>query len=944
MSLSDSDFCELMECAQNGDECARTFLAKDAEKVISREVKKIMPKTENVEDVKDVTQECLARIFDFQTLRRFRTRRNYEAWKGFLRREAFFRVNDHWRKKERTPKHASLDNNEDTDTLERLSETEAAESRAKDNVRNRHAEVIDIIRKTGSKRNQEIALLCWREDLSHLEIAEMYNISTTFVSTIISRIKKGVEDKFNYCILLPSWMRDIMERIADGLLLHSKQVGLWIVPQLSCLFLSSIILLLAEIEQGATVLPPHRKYAPDWATGVQFYPLIAKKPPLKVSQVNQSSGGESSDSAQNPAADSRNDIESDKDSWTQTKGPYGGTITTLHATPEGVLFSGTLSGYIFRSADGGETWMPASEGLLGNYNRSLAPVRSFVQNGNTLYADTDRGYFYSINGGDLWQQLTYQDGGRISEIATIGNTIYIRRIGQEGVFFSNDNGKSWTQIDNGLTDQGAPTLFTSGTTLFAQMRHHVFRLKAGENAWTKLIIKDSSKKTAVESDITKFVVSGEIVYAVTVDGGLFRSTDMGDWWHAIKPETMQSFDGEMAVVQNTVFCIDSSSGGGRVFRSVDAGDSWTMFNTNLTNQKLLSITILSKKMLYVGTCNGVFRSTDGGESWTKASTGIITRSGDLVSFRNALYTVAGDGIFKSVDGGDSWMLVNDGLIANGGAKMAGGGGIIVWFGVKLAVSGGKLYAATCKSDSSYWNPDTSGIYYLAEDEKSWMPIHTNMPSSIGKLDRLLVSGETFYVVGHGRLYRWRVGEDRWADLGLRVLDEEGLAVSGRTVYVAREDGKLLHSGDEGDTWTDVSQRLPNWNLQSKRNYKQFIYDLHFIDETIYAGSDYGILRSTDGNEFKTYDGFYRIFRSTDGGETWESVVDGLPSGNFNIQTVHGAMLYGENDHGIFHLRHGADSWERSTQIQHTVRSLAFDGTTFYASTRSEGIFRFSLDE
>ena len=668
-------------------------------------------------------------------------------------------------------------------------------------------------------------------------------------------------------------------------------------------------------------------------------------PPLKPPLVNRargSSGGETgngnpeNDSAQKTGVDSQNDIASDKGNWVPTKGPYGGDILTLHATPEGVLFSGTLSGHIFRSADGGKTWQPASEGLPGH----PSSVRAFVQDGDTIYANMGSDYFYSTNGGDLWQRLTYfQDGGRISQIAIIGNTIYITRTRQKGVFFSNDNGKSWTKIDNGLTGQGHLTLFTSGSTLFAKMEPHVFRLKAGENAWIKLIIKDSSKKTAAESDIKKFFVSGEIIYAATVDGELFRSTDMGDWWHAIKPNGMQSFDGEMAVVQNTVFCIDSSSAGRRVFRSHDAGNSWTVFNPNWTNQRLYSITALSQKMLYVGTEKGVFRSTDAGDSWTKASAGIIYRGmGDLVSFENALYAVAGEGIFKSIDRGDSWSLVNDGLIANSGTKMASGGGIIGWSGVKLAVSGGKLYAATCKNDSSFWNPDTADIFYLAEDKKSWKAIHANMPSSFSRLQRLLISSETFYLIGDTGLYRWRVGEDRWTDLGLAVLGGEGLAVSGRTVYVAGQDGRLLRSVDEGDHWTDVSQRLPNWNLQSKPNYKQFIYNLHFVDEAIYAGSRYGLLRYGSN----TYDGFYHVYRSIDGGETWESVVD--PSGFFNIQLVHDSTLYGANDRGIFRLRHGADSWERVVPTQYRVRSLAFVDMTPYARTYSEGIFRFSLDE
>ena len=59
-------------------------------------------------------------------------------------------------------------------------------------------------------------------------------------------------------------------------------------------------------------------------------------------------------------------------------------------------------------------------------------------------------------------------------VAIIDDTLYIGRYIEESVFFSNDNGRSWTQIDNGLTDRGGPRLSAIGTTLFAQMWDHVF--------------------------------------------------------------------------------------------------------------------------------------------------------------------------------------------------------------------------------------------------------------------------------------------------------------------------------------------------------------------------------------------------------------------------------------------------------------------------------------
>ena len=146
----------------------------------------------------------------------------------------------------------------------------------------------------------------------------------------------------------------------------------------------------------------------------------------------------------------------------------------------------------------------------------------------------------------------------------------------------------------------------------------------------------------------------------------------------INPKAMRHFNGELAAVGNTLFCIELD---GRVFRSTDAGNSWTVFTTDLTNGAIQSIATLSEKTLYVSIRNKFFRSTDSGESWTQINTGIINKFiYNLVFFRNALYTITGDGIIKSVDGGNSWVPVNDGLVAS------------YDYGGTLTVSGGKLYA------------------------------------------------------------------------------------------------------------------------------------------------------------------------------------------------------------------------------------------------------------
>ena len=739
---------------------------------------------------------------------------------------------------------------------------------------------------------------------------------------------------------LPSTLtQEIMRRIPK-IPLISGQTSKPLVPWIAATALAAVMLLVGLGITTTRFQLPYSLNAPESATMVEIVDApIIEIPVAKFSKVIRTGaaytgaaghGNRENGSVWAAAADSRNDMESDKSGWTQTNGPYGGDVSALHATTEGMLFAGTYEAGVFRSTDAGETWAPVNEDLRVYVDKIIPSILAFAQKGDTLYAGTMGDLFYSTNGGDSWRQMTRLKDGGVRAVAFISDALYIGRR-EKGVFRSDDDGESWIPINDGLIDRDVQRLIVSGRTLFAKTPNDVFRLKAGENSWTKLVIADAWNLSTAESDITGFAVSGEIIYAATADGDLLHSRDMGDWWTSIKPKkAIQHLYGELAAVGNTIFHIGSGSAYGRVFRSNDAGSSWTMFNTSLINQSIQSITVLSEKTLYVGTSgDGVFRSTDGGESWMKINIGIINSYIEsLVFFRNALYAmITGDGIVKSVDGGNSWVPANDGLIASSGGM--------------LTVSDGKLYAATNETNLR-WNPSTSGIYRLADDGNSWLPIQTKMQSAkerMYKVDQLTSAGKTFYVIAHmgqgQRLYRWKVGETLWTDLGLGDLHFGSLAVSGDTVYVGAGNGKQFRSIDAGDTWTDVSRRLPNWEMQSKRMSQGFEdsgYDMTFVVGTIYAGT-------RDGN-----------FRSRDGGETWMPIVNGTLDSDVNIQLVNGTTLYGTSYIGIFRLTHGSDTWEKISSMMQPyvpsryVNSLAFDGTTFYAGTPAEGVFRLSLDK
>ncbi len=128
----------------------------------------------------------------------------------------------------------------------------------------------------------------------------------------------------------------------------------------------------------------------------------------------------------------------------------------------------------------------------------LPAINTFAQKGNTLYAGTIGDLFSSSDGGNSWQQLTrFPFPGGISGIATIGERLYIGVRRDESVYFSDDNGKSWTRMDNGLTDREMLLgLVASGTTLFAKTRDRVFYRRADFGEVLRLLAEDLQRRVS----------------------------------------------------------------------------------------------------------------------------------------------------------------------------------------------------------------------------------------------------------------------------------------------------------------------------------------------------------------------------------------------------------------------------------------------------------------
>ncbi len=195
-------------------------------------------------------------------------------------------------------------------------------------------------------------------------------------------------------------------------------------------------------------------------------------------------------------------------------------------------------------------------------------------------------------------------------------------------------------------------------------------------------------------------------YYGAVNGGVWKSVDGGRVWQPIFDDMPVASIGALAVSPSHTDVVyvgsgestlrDSTGFGNGIYKSLDAGKSWTHLGLDETHH-IGKIAIDPKRpdVVFVAAIGklysasderGVFRSTNGGKSWQKvlgpnASVGavdvVIDPSDSRVVYaalwatrRPPWFTYSptngpGGGLFKSTDGGMTWTKLTKGLPADG---------------------------------------------------------------------------------------------------------------------------------------------------------------------------------------------------------------------------------------------------------------------------------------
>lgn len=221
-----------------------------------------------------------------------------------------------------------------------------------------------------------------------------------------------------------------------------------------------------------------------------------------------------------------------------------------------LLWVGLAAGAVFRSEDGGRSWVRADDGLPAVRVNALGESRgrwlagtetgiyasrdggrkwdlaaggagrilSFATAGTNVYAGTEVGLLWSGDGGGRFAAVLAFPAKRVRSLAVLGGAIYAGT-DRDGVLASEDAGRSWRRLEVGWPEKGqAFALAVSGGRVFAAL------YSKGLWAW-------EVGRWERRGDTTPLALAavGETLVAGHNPGGLRRSEDGGLNWRETMP-------------------------------------------------------------------------------------------------------------------------------------------------------------------------------------------------------------------------------------------------------------------------------------------------------------------------------------------------------------------------------------------------------------------------
>jgi photosystem II stability/assembly factor-like uncharacterized protein len=661
-----------------------------------------------------------------------------------------------------------------------------------------------------------------------------------------------------------------------------------------------------------------------------------------------------------------------------------GRIGDFAVNPENPkeYYVAVASGNVWKTTNNGTTWKPIFDSY-GAY--SIGVVTMDPNNHNVIWVGTGEnnhqralgygdGVYKSPDGGKSFKNMGLKESRQIGGIVIDprnSDVVFVAAEGSawgpggdRGLYKSTDGGETWnkvleisenTGVNNVVMDPSNPDILYA--TSEQRRRTHFTKIGGGPESavykstdngenWRK-IMKGLPSVHIGGMGIDVSAVNPNYVYlimeAAEGKGGFFRSTDKGESW-----EKMSSHHSS-GQYYNEIFCdpVDANKVYSVETRSkvtTDGGKTWTTIN--LSNRHVddhaLWIDPADTDHYNIGGDGGIYETWDGGNTFDFKENLPVTQFYRVhVDNAEPFYNVYGGTQDNNTMGGPSRNLTRDGVIND------------EWY---VTMGGDGFFIAT--------DPDNPDIVYteyqygnlFRYDKKSGQTVNIKPREKKGELTYKWNWNAPMFVSPHkgtriyhaaNKVFRSDDRGDTWEvisdDLTAQV-DRNSIPVMGKywpadavvkdvstslwgtivslaespvkegLLYAGTDDGVISVTENGGETWTQVKSfpGVPEYT------YVSDIWPDRYDENVVYA-----TFNNLKRDDFKPY-----VFKSSDKGQTWQSISGNLPE-NGTVHTiiqdhVRPELLFAGTEFGAFFTIDQGENW---VQIKSGLPTIAvFDIT------------------
>lgn len=667
-------------------------------------------------------------------------------------------------------------------------------------------------------------------------------------------------------------------------------------------------------------------------------------------------------------------------------GPHrAGRVTAVAgiAGRPAVYYMATPGGGVWKTTDGGQVWKPifddarvASIGAL-----ALAPSNPeiiYVGTGEQTEGD---GVYKSADGGATWTNVGLRETHYITSIIVDPrdpNVVLVGAFGDQtpsqarGVFKTTDGGKSWKQVffpgdRTSIADMCAAP--GDSRTLYAatwpirfgpgeqQPESQIFKSTDEGATWQPLSGAGLPEKS--RGRIGVVVAPGDRrVYAI-MNQGFFRSDDAGESWKQITNDPRVVGSGYFSRVfvdpknADVVYVMQTS-----MYRSTDGGKTFEAYKgaPSGEDEHVLWIAPDDPQRMILGSDQGATVSLDGGQTWSiwynqptgqfyhvitddqfpyyayasqqdSGSVAVPVRSDfGQITFRDWFSTGAFESGYIAPD------LSNPNLIYS-----------IGWYGSVLRMDRttgqistvfipGPKYRYTWETPLVFSPSDRKTLYVgmqhvlkTSDGAATWQEISPDLTQT-AKAQLTEKPAAQLARAGHAEAEEEGEGGQQRSEQGV-ILSITPSALQAGEIWVGTSSSQVQLTRDGGATWRNVAPP------EMPANSRVSLIEASPLDaETAYAVA-------SARNDLHPY-----IYRTRDGGKTWQKIVAGLPErGVAHVvreDPARKGLAYAGTDNGAYVSFDGGDHWQPLQLNLPTspVRDLTVHGSDLVAATYGRGLW------